>query len=252
MPRKHTGIATHYLRYSISNGMVMLFGFISFPILTRFLDNTQFGILRYYDTLMLVGVAIIKLGSQHAIMRFYPYDGDARRVREFGTNIVLLPLLLCGMVWLLLAACLAMWSWLEEGAFSPLVWCAIVMMPMLAATGIIQMVIRASERSDVLMATRVIGRLLELMLVLGAVVLVQRSALAVYGGKIVAWLAHWMFRNVHIARDAIDLQAVRSGLIYGLPLMAHELAFSILANVDRVLLKQLTGDFAMVGIYAIG
>ncbi|KRD40100.1 hypothetical protein ASE35_07325 [Lysobacter sp. Root916] len=256
--RERPGIVTHYLRYSISNGLVMLAGFISFPILTRFLDNTQFGILRYYDTLMLLGVAIIKLGTPHAIVRFYPYDGSARRMQEFGTNMVLLPLILSATLWLLGLCAIALWSWLGQGAFSPLVWCAVLMMPMLAAVNIVQMVIRASERSDIVMAMRVIGRMLELVLVLGAVILVQRSALAVYGGKIVAtvlvlaWLAHWMYRNVSVARDALDWQAVRSGLIYGLPLMAHELAFSILANVDRVLLKQITGDFAAVGIYAIG
>ncbi|KRA74855.1 hypothetical protein ASD78_11135 [Lysobacter sp. Root667] len=258
LPRERPGIVTHYLRYSISNGLVMLAGFISFPILTRFLDNTQFGILRYYDTLMLLGVAIIKLGTPHAIVRFYPYDGNERRMQEFGTNMVLMPLMLSGTIWLAGVSVIVLWSWLGEGTFSPLVWCAVLMMPMLAAVNIVQMVIRASERSDIVMAVRVIGRMLELVLVLGAVILVQRSALAIYGGKIVAtilllaWLAHWMYRNVNVARDAIDWHTVRSGLVYGLPLMAHELAFSILANVDRVLLKQLTGDFAAVGIYAIG
>lgn len=258
VPRERPSIVTHYLRYSISNGLVMLAGFISFPILTRFLDNTQFGILRYYETLMLLGVAIIKLGTPHAIVRFYPYDGNERRMQEFGTNMVLLPLMLSGTIWLAGVSVIVLWSWLGEGAFSPLVWCAVLMMPMLAAVNIMQMVIRASERSDIVMAMRVIGRMLELVLVLGAVILVQRSALAVYGGKIVAtvlllaWLVHWVYRNVNVARDALDWGAVRSGLIYGLPLMAHELAFSVLANLDRVLLKQITGDFAAVGIYAIG
>jgi O-antigen/teichoic acid export membrane protein len=50
----------------------------------------------------------------------------------------------------------------------------------------------------------------------------------------------------------VDWGVVRAGLVFGLPLMAHEFAFSMLANLDRVLLKQLTGDFAAVGIYAIG
>lgn len=256
--RQRPGIATHYLRYSISNGLVMLAGFISFPILTRFLDNTQFGILRYYETLMLLGVAITKLGTPHAIVRFYPYNGDERQMRDFGTNMVLLPLALSGMIWVLGAAGFALWSWARASSFPLLFWCALAMIPMMATINIVQMVVRASERSDIVMATRIAGRLLELVLVLGAVVLVQHSAVAVYGGKIVAavlllaWLAHWMYRNVHFAREAIDLQAVRNGLIYGLPLMAHEIAFSILANMDRVLLKQITGDFAAVGIYAIG
>ncbi|GAB3094369.1 lipopolysaccharide biosynthesis protein [Lysobacter terrae] len=256
--RPQTDIGTHYLRYSISNGAVMLLGFISFPILTRFLDNTQFGILRYYDTLMLLGVALCKFGTPHAIVRFYPYDGDPQRMRDFGTNQVLLPLLLSLSMWALCGTGLVLWSWLDHAPLSPLFWCAAVMVPMLASTNIVQMVIRASERSDILMATRVIARMLELMLVLGAVILVQHSALAVYGGKLIAaallvgWLVHWMYRNVHVSRDSVDWDAFRSGMLYGFPLMANELSYSVLANLDRVLLKHITGDFAVVGIYSIG
>jgi O-antigen/teichoic acid export membrane protein len=252
------GIATHYLRYSMSNGLVMLAGFISFPILTRLLDNTQYGILRYYDTWMLLGVALIKLGSQHAIVRFYPYDDDPRRIRDFGTNQVLLPMLLSGAFWVLGASGLALWWRWNGGPFDPVFWCAVLIMPMLAIGNIVQMVARASERSDIVMATRIAGRLLELVLVLGAVILVQRSAMAVYAGRIIAaalmlaWFVNWMRQNVHVSRDAVDLQAFRNGLVYGLPLMAHELAHGVLTNLDRVLLKQITGDFAAVGIYAIG
>ncbi|MDR7098654.1 O-antigen/teichoic acid export membrane protein [Lysobacter niabensis] len=251
-------IGTHYLRYFVSNGVVMLLGFISFPILTRYLDNTQFGILRYYDTLMLLGVALLKFGTPHAIVRFYPYDGDPVRMRDFGTNMVFLPLLLSGSVWALSVIVLMLWGWLGGGNFQPLFWCAVMLVPMLAATNIVQMVVRASERSDILMATRVIARMLELVFVLGAVVLIQHSALAAYGGKLIAaalmlaWLAQWMYRNVHVARDSIDLAAFRTGMMYGFPLMANELASSVLANMDRVLLKHITGDFAVVGIYAIG
>jgi O-antigen/teichoic acid export membrane protein len=251
-------IATHYLRYSISNGVVMLLGFISFPILTRFLDNTQFGILRYYETLMLLGVALIKFGAPHSIVRFYPYDDNQQRLRDFGTNQVLLPLVFSVSIWALGALAIVLWSWSTGGNYHLLFWFALVMVPMMAATNIIQMVVRASERSDILMATRVIARMLELIFVLGAVILVQQSAVAVYGGKLVAavlmlaWLIHWMRRNVHVSRDSLDLQAFRSGFVYGVPLMANELAFSVLANLDRVLIKHLTNDFAVVGIYAIG
>lgn len=256
--RQQPSIATHYLRYSMSNGLLLLAGFVAFPILTRLLDNTQFGILRYYDTFMVIGVAILKLGSPHAIVRFYPYDRDPQRMLAFGTNFVLLPLAMSGMLWALGALGLGLWFWWGRGELHPVFWCTVLLMPMLAASNIVQMVVRASERSDIVMATRIIGRVLELALVLGAVILVQQSALAVYGGKVIAtalllaWLLHWLRRNVHFALGAIDFRAFRNGLIYGLPLMANELAFGVLANLDRVLLKEITGDFAVVGIYAIG
>lgn len=257
VPRR-PGIATHYLRYSISNGLILLAGFISFPILTRLLDNTQFGLLRYYETAMLLGVAISKLGVPHAIVRFYPYAGGAREFRSFGTNLVLLPLLLSLGLWASGMAGLVAWLWVRGGQLSVLAWCALALVPMLSTISIAQMVIRAGERSDIVMALKVGGRMLELGLVLGAVMLVQASALAVFGGKLLAmalllaWMLHWLRRSVRASRDAVDWGAVRAGLVFGLPLMANEFAFSMLANLDRVLLKQLTGDFAAVGIYAIG
>jgi len=256
-PRR-PGIATHYLRYSISNGLILLAGFISFPILTRLLDNTQFGLLRYYETAMLLGVATAKLGVPHAIVRFYPYAGGAAEFRAFGTNLVLLPLLLSLGLWATGMAGVVTWLWASGGQLPLLGWCALAMVPMLSTISIAQMVVRAGERSDIVMALKVSGRLLELGLVLGAVVLVQASALAVYGAKVLAtvallaWMLHWMRRNVRVAREAVDWRMVGAGLAFGLPLMAHEFAFSMLANLDRVLLKQLTGDFAAVGIYAIG
>src|SRR5690606_1986036 len=163
--RKLPSISTHYLRYSASNALALLAGFISFPILTRLLDNAQFGALRYYETFMLIGVALIKFGAPHAIVRLYPY-GDPQRIRAF-TNNVLLPLMISGALWLVGALALAIWS-IERGAgFNPLFWAAVVIVPMLAASAIVQSVMRASERSDTVMASRMLGRLLELALVLG-------------------------------------------------------------------------------------
>lgn len=255
--RRPPGLGTHYLRYSVSNVLVLLAGFISFPILTRMLDNAEFGMLRYYETFMLVGVAIAKLGSQHAIVRLYPY-GDPTRMRAFGTNIVLLPLLLSATLCAAVIVAMLLWNGVGGGDVNPVLWCVVLITPMLAASAIMQSVMRASERSDVVMVTRIIGRMLELALVLGAVVLVQQSALAVYGGKLIAtgllfvWLIHWLRRNVRFSRDALDTNAFRSALIYGLPLMGHELAYAIFSNVDRVMLRTITDDFAVVGIYTIG
>nr|WP_269635116.1 oligosaccharide flippase family protein [Lysobacter daejeonensis] len=257
-PPPRPDIATHYIRYSVTNGAVMLLGFISFPILTRFLDNTEFGILRYYDTLMLLGVALIKFGAPHAIVRFYPYEGGAAELRRFGTNFVMMAIVLSVAMWAVLATGLVVVKWSADGGLHPLLLIALTMIPLLAVTNIVQMVMRASERSDTLMSTRIIARFLELVFVLGAVVLVQQSALSVYAGKVIAivlvlgWLAYWMYRNVSVSMGDIDVRSFRNGLLYGVPLMANELSASVLANMDRVLIKHITGDFSMVGIYAIG
>lgn len=257
-PRKQTSIGTHYLRYSTTNVLMMLAAFISFPLLTRLLDQTQFGILKYYDSWLMIGIALFKLGAQHAIVRFYPYDGDPQRMRSFGTNLVFVPMAVSTLLWAFVASSLAVWQWWRGADFPLVFWCMVLIAPVFAVSSLVQMVVRASERSDIVMATRVTGRWLELVLVIGFVVLLQRSALAVYGGKVIAglvllaWLLHWLRRNVRFARNAVDFGAFRTGLRYGLPMMANEMAAVVLVVVDRVMLKELTGDFAIVGIYAIG
>lgn len=249
---------THYLRYSTTNVLVLLAGFVSFPVLTRLLDNTQYGVLGYYDTWVMVFVAVVKLGAQHAVLRFYPFGGDPRQLERFGTNLVTLPTLLSLALWCVAALALAAIDWLGRAEFPAVFWCVVLLAPVLVVNSVVTMVARASERSGLVMATRIGGRWLELALVLGAVIMIDRSALAVYGGKIAAsllllcYLASWAYRNIGFSRQAMDLSAMRQALRYGLPLMANELVAVVLVALDRILLKQMTGDFAVVGIYTIG
>ncbi len=253
-----SGVGAHYVRYSTANLLIMLASVVSFPILTRLLDNTQYGILGYYETWLMLAVAIAKLGAQHAILRFYPFGGDAARLEHFATNLVLLPLVMSLTLWALVALALGGAHWLGGKNFSPVFWCALLALPLLVFSSLVEMVFRASERSGLLMVTRVTWRWLELALILGAVVALQHSALAVYGGKLaagvlmLAYYMRWVHRNLNFSRAALDLPAMRNSLRYGLPMVANEIAGVALISIDRVMLKGMTDDFATVGIYTIG
>lgn len=257
-PPQPPGIGTHYMRYSITNVLVLVAGFVSFPVLTRLLDNTQYGILGYYDTWMMLAIATAKLGAQHAILRFYPVQRDPQRMEHFGTNLVLLPTLLSLTLWALAAAFLFGYDRWGDRDFSPMFWCVVLIVPTSLVASMVQMVMRAGERSGLVMATRVIGRWLELGLVLGAVIMLDRSALSVFGGKLAAgvlllcYFVYWTRRNLKFSRGAVDFPAMKEGMGYSLPLMANEFAAVVWVTIDRVLLKEMTGDFASVGIYVIG
>ncbi|MEG3192359.1 oligosaccharide flippase family protein [Lysobacter sp. D1-1-M9] len=252
------GIATHYLRYSVANMLLLVAGVISFPVLTRLLDNTQYGVMGYFNTWVLIAVAVAKLGGQHAIIRFYPHDGDARQQAHFSTNFVTLPMLLSLSLWTVVAAALAGWQWTGRAEFSGVFWCVVLIIPVMVVVSIVQAVVRASERSGLLMTTKVTGRGMELALVLGLVILVERSALSVFGGRLIAatlllgYFVYWASRNLSFSRRTIDLAATGGALMYGLPLMANEFAAMSLVAIDRVLLKEITDDYATVGIYTIG
>lgn len=252
------GIAAHYLRYSSGSVLVILAGLVSFPVLTRLLDNTQYGILGYYDTWVLMAVAIGKLGAQHAILRFYPHGGSTDEVRAFATNLFYLPLVIALVLWAAGATTLAAVDTVSGARQPGVFWLALMAAPLMIFASLVETVLRATENSRIVMVTRVGWRWLELLLMLGAVVLLQHSAFAAYGGKLAAagvvvlYYARWMRANLGFSRAAIDRTRLREGLVYGLPLVANEIIAVALVTLDRVMIKSISGDFAAVGIYSIG
>lgn len=255
---RRVGIGTHYLRYSTANALVLLAGVVSFPALTRLLDNTQYGILGYYETWVMIAVAVAKLGAQHAIIRFYPHGGDPARLERFATNLLLLPMLASLLLWLVAVTVLGSVAWFGGVSFSPVLWAAVLAIPLMVFASLVQMVIRASELSGLLMVTRVAWRWLELVLMLAAVVAIERSALAAYGGRILAavlvlaYYVRWTRATLRFSRAAVDHKEFREALRYGFPLVANEIAALALISLDRVMLKAMLGDYAIVGVYTIG
>lgn len=258
MAASKPGVATHYQRYAIGNVMTIMAGLISFPILTRMLDNTQYGILGYTDTWVLMAVAVGKLGAQHAILRFYPHGGDEARLRAFSTNLFYLPLLISACIWALAALVLAAVDLTGGFHQSPVFWMALVLAALTVYASLVETVLRATENSGFVILTRVAWRWLELLLMIGAVLLLQHSALAAYGGKLAAALlmvgiyVRWSRRHLAFSRPALDLGQLREGLVYGLPLVANEMIAVALVSVDRLMIKNIMGDFAAVGVYTIG
>ena len=252
------GLARHYLRYSTANLLVMMAGLVSFPLLTRLLDNTQYGILGYYETWVLMAVAVAKLGAQHSIQRFYPHGGDDARMRSFATNLFYLPMIGSLALWAFVGAVVIVHGYVTGDGHSPVFWMALVMTPMLVYSSLVETVLRVTEQSRTVMLTRVAWRWLQLALMLGAVLAVQHTAAAAYGGKLLAvvigmafYLA-WARRHLHFARRSMDPAELRQSFAYGMPLVATEILAVALVSIDRIMLKSLSGDFAVVGIYSVG
>lgn len=252
------GFATHLLRYSTSNLMVIAAGLVSFPILTRLLDNTQYGILNYYDSWVLMGVAIGKLGAQHAIMRFYPHGGDAGQLRAFSTNLFFLPLGISLLLWALIVAGLVSFDLFGGARQSPVFWMALASAPLLVFASLVETVLRISEKSHLVMFSRIGWRWGEVATMVGAVLLLQHSAVAAYGGKLAAaglmvfFYLWWMRGNLGFSRGHVDRGTLREGLVYGFPLVANEIVAVAFILLDRVMIKGIIGNFEAVGIYSIG
>lgn len=253
-----SGIATHYLRYLGANLLVMAAGFVSFPVMTRLLDNHQFGILGYYEAWLLVGAGILKLGSQHAILRFYPHTGGRAALRQFRSNHVLMPFALSLFLW---ACCVLTVASLVErlpSAEQPVIWILLLTVPLTIWCSFVEALMYALERSDITLWLKSLWRWSELALVLTTIWLIERSAFGVLSAKfavvavVAVWLTFW-FRRWFSGRVAAPSRpALAAGLAFGVPMMFNELNSLLFAFGDRILLRLLSGSLSDVGIYTIG
>lgn len=252
------GIATHYLRYLGSNVLVVAAGFVSFPIMARLLDNRQFGLLGYYEACLLLLAGVLKLGTQHVILRFYPHRGGAGALAAFRRNHVLAPFAITLAAWL---ACCAVGVFLMlqvPAAERPLLGVLLLTAPLVIWCSLVEAVMYALERSDITLWLKTLWRWGEVVFVLAALLLIERSALGVMGAKlavvalVAVWLT-WWFRRWSPREAARTARApVLAGLAFGLPMMANELTSVLFGFADRLMLRGLTGSLHDVGVYTIG
>lgn len=252
------GIGRHYLRYSLGNVSTILAGLVSFPLMTRLLDNTQYGILGYYDNWVLLAVAVAKFGAQHSLLRFYPHGDDAGDRAAFFTNFFYLPLACSLVLWLVSLAAMAAIDRVAGAHQHMVFWMAMFAVPMSSFSSLAETILRASEESRTVLVTRVAGRWLEVALMVGAVLWLSHDAIAAYGGKlaaaaiVTAWYVAWVRRHVRFMRAHASFARMREGMRYGLPMVANEIVAVAIVVVDRLMLKGILGEFAAVGIYSVG
>lgn len=253
-----TSVLVHYLRYLGGNLMIIAAGFVSFPVMTRLLDNHQFGLLGYYEAWLMVIAGLLKLGAQHAILRFYPHQGGAIALRRFRSDHLLLPLALSLSLWLVCVAIVVMTHHRFPADEQPILWVLVVTLPLLIWTSFVEAIMYALERSDISLWLKTVWRWSELVLVLLTIAIIERSALGVFSARLVvllvvaAWLTLWFKRWCRGRISRPSRAPVMAGMAFGVPMMLTELVSVLFGFADRILLRALTGSLTEVGIYTIG
>src|SRR5690349_5501785 len=186
--RARVSVATHYVRYALGNVLVMVAGFVSFPIMTRLLDTGQYGIFGYYDAWLLILAGLFKLGAQHTILRFYPHAGGAPALARFGANFILLPFLASTVLWLLAIVAYAVIVYFEPPEAAPIGWIMLLLLLPTIWVSYAGAFAYAEERSDVSVRIVVGQRWAELVCILAIVYFIERSTLGAYVARLLVAL----------------------------------------------------------------
>lgn len=256
--RKDAGMVRHYTSYALGNVLSLLVGFVTFPIMSRMLDNREFGLIAYIDALLLLLMAVLKFGIGDALLRFYPHGQGRAGLDRLVASALLVPLAASTVLLLLVIAwfCVAMWlGWVDYG---PVALLALVGVPFGVFTSYAQWIMAAQEKSALNAMTNTIWKWATSMAVIAAVLLVAPTAFSVFSARLLvslaafAWLAFWLFKQTRPSRADLDPQLTRTVLAYSLPLALNELAQTAQAIIDRVVLQAMVDNLETVGIYAIG
>lgn len=254
-------VARHYVRYLNGNAIAMALGFITFPVMARLLTKSQFGILGYFDTFALIWMAILKLGSQHAIIRFYSalaHNRDAESKSRFYASFVLAPAIVSTGMFAVSLIGVAVWVHFIPTPNAKYLYVVLALGQLGVLTSLIENILRARELSRFASSVMVFGRILQSSIVIALLLVLQRTATTVFAGRFVAavvmviFLWTWFRNNCHTRLKDYDPALFRQSMSFGIPLVSSELALITMAYVGRILLKSMGGGYDDVGTFYLG
>ena len=251
----------NYATYIGANALGILGGLISFPIMARLLSYEDFGILGYFEAHILILAGVLKLGSQHSIVRFYSrfeHPGAGKSNVRFATNLIWFPIVTAITLSALLAS--GLWAWHQFRPMETYPYLAVLIWLSLsiALLSVLLNWYVAQERAPKYTAFTLSSGWMELCFVLVTLFFINRSPLGVYEARlastgIIALVALHVL-NKYARRDwsTLDFGTIRQSLSYGMVLLLNELALIILAFIDRYMIEAMTGSFAALGVYTLG
>ena len=260
----HTSsIKKFFLQYSqfLGAGIVsQLLGFITFPVLTRYLNTEQYGMLSLVTTTMLLSVAIAKAGLSDGIIRMYKeYDATQEMRNMFSSTIMVRGVILALITTFIYIAIIpAITNYLKIN--KQYVICFLIMAAYLLIRPlniIVSNILRIRGRTLFLNVSGIFVRILSIIISLFLLMYVIRELygyfIGIVAGELIlsVILLFWFFNNYKVGLKQVSGDLTIKLIKFGLPLLLTELSFLLLTYVDRYMILAYRGESAL-GLYSAG
>ncbi len=245
----------HYLSASL---LTTLAGIVTFPVLTRILSKSDYGIYSLIQGGQLIYEAILKGGCQLSVLRFYPemMRGDDKLKKLYISNIFLIPLLFSFVITCMAIIGVVIYSVYVEQSY------ILILVVVTAQSSILlsfyHALMQASGNSKIDAISDVLNKYLYLIFVIPIVIYILSNYWGVYWSICLASLFTSFF-VVYSNRDVfrclkfqIDLNVVKKSIKYSFPLFLTEVSAISMSYVDRFVMGFMDISMELIGIYAIG
>jgi len=250
----------HSSHYAVGEILVFAFGFISFPILTRVLSPSDYGIMSVFSVTLWIFLAFSRAGLAETTVRFYqPYTAaqdPLQRSTYYSTLSAATLVFALGVILIILL----FGEWILTLVFDQHLPHYHLLMAGLVATGTLTArmmnFMRAEQRTKAYNLTLVIGRFLSLVTSLSFLFLIAKKLEIYFTGNLIAEMAittvlvTLFYRKTKPNWNHISGSLFKECIRFGFPLVGYELGFLLLKSVDRYILQMILGPEA-VGFFSV-
>ena len=254
------GFLLHFSQFFTGQAMILLIGFITFPILTRALPVEQYGMLSLVTNTMLLAVAVAKAGLSDGIIRMHDeYTKSPHERLVFASTVCI------GAVTIALLVAFCYWNLLPRLARSldlntkfqlcfQVMTAYILVRPLNVAC---INLLRTNGRTVFINLVNVSNKIIAVTIGLVLLLYIIKDLYGFFTGIVISEylifiiLGRWFFTHYQVRPKAFSPKLAHRLIVFGIPLLFSELAYLLLSYADRYIILFFHGENEL-GIYAAG
>ncbi len=254
------GFLIHFSHFFSGQAVILLIGFITFPILTRLLPVEEYGMLSLVTNTMLLTVAMAKAGLSDGIIRMHgDYTGSNEERTIFASTVCF------GAATIALLVTLGYWSSLPllsrflnlNAKFQicfQVMTAYILVRPLNVAC---LNLLRSNGKTVFINLVNVANKMTAVTIGLVLLLFVIKDLYGFFTGIVISEylaflvLSHWFFRHYTVRPLSASARLARQLIIFGIPLLFTELSYLLLSYADRYIILFFHGE-SELGIYTAG
>jgi O-antigen/teichoic acid export membrane protein len=246
----------HYLSGRV---LLLLLGFLTFPLMTRMLTAGEYGLISLSLRVILFLTVLSKCGLQYSAARFYDSSQIEKSIeskRRFYSTLVLGPVLTSLAVCAIYTPILLS---LQPPRLEVQLYRCLLVAPALVLLRTLQTILLSFLRNEGHSLLHSVLEIATRVLTVGALVALLLGGLrnafsilvatAISEAVIVSIQLGMLLRRDLVRPSALDWSLIRTSLAFGAPLIAYELSSIVLDSGDRLLVRHFLGDTSL-GYYS--
>lgn len=252
--------AIHFSHFFIGNVSTLIFGFITFPVLTRVLTEDQYGIMGLVTNTAAFAVIFAKAGLSDGIIRIYnEYSSTPEQRNIFSSTVVLRGVLLSAAVVVVYYLFFpTVMPYLKISAeFLPCFMIMTLYLFIRPLNIIVLNLLRVNEKTLFFNVISFVGKVASVGLSLLLLLYIVKELYGYFIGVVLAEymvaliLGIWFFSRFKVHLKDVSGDLSKRLIVFGAPLLFTELFYLVLSYFDRYMIVYFNGEHAL-GIYSVG